>query len=500
MTGAVKLKTVSSVCPECKKVINADLVEENGAILIKKECSDHGKFEDMVFSDSKFYYRLSKWDCEYGEGVHNPLTEVAHGCPSDCGICGNHKSTPAMTIIDLTNTCNLNCPYCFAKANENGNNCEPDLALLRKMIDTTASLEPKRRQAIQFSGGEPSIAPLFMDALRLAKEYEWQRIMIATNGVKFGQSIDFTLEAAEAGLRGVYLQFDSTEKDVWLKTRSANLYDIKMQAMENFRKAGIDVTLVPTIVKNVNSQFIGDIINFAIKNVDVVSSISFQPVAITGRIDYEKRMEMRFTLSDLAREIHEQTGYAHPIDHWFPANAAAPISGFFDKYNKRELKNVMCTCHHLCGIATYMLVNTENNSAVAIPKFLDMDSLFPLFESLAKGNGSKIGDGAKLFNQVRKAYNKKEAPQGFGLLEFMKVADALTGKRLTGMSDKHRYKWRLMLVSGMHFMDSYNFISERVRNCVIQYVGTDCKMYPFCTYNSGPEYRHKVEAEFLKNK
>jgi len=48
----------------------------------------------------------------------------------------------------------------------------------------------------------------------------------------------------------------------------------------------------------------------------------------------------------------------------------------------------------------------------------------------------------------------------------------------------------------MHFQDSYNYDVERVKRCVIHYAAPDGKLYPFCTYNSGPTYREKIEKQF----
>jgi hypothetical protein len=48
----------------------------------------------------------------------------------------------------------------------------------------------------------------------------------------------------------------------------------------------------------------------------------------------------------------------------------------------------------------------------------------------------------------------------------------------------------------MHFMDRYNFETDRARRCVIHYATPDGRIYPFCTYNSGPTWRCEVERKF----
>ena len=59
-------------------------------------------------------------------------------------------------------------------------------------------------------------------------------------------------------------------------------------------------------------------------------------------------------------------------------------------------------------------------------------------------------------------------------------------------SDGHG-AYRTIMTGGMHFMDRYNYDTERVRRCVIQYSTPDGS-YPFCTINSGPTYRPFIEA------
>ena len=80
----------------------------------------------------------------------------------------------------------------------------------------------------------------------------------------------------------------------------------------------------------------------------------------------------------------------------------------------------------------------------------------------------------------------------------MQAFDALTGGRIFRITKKKRYEWRLLLAAGMHFMDNYNFISERVQSCGIQYATPDGRLIPFCTYNSGPNFRRDIEDTYKR--
>src|SRR4030042_2712796 len=100
------LKTTRSICPECFKTLDATIYEENGKVYMRKECAEHGLFEDIYWSDINEYKRAQKYTV-LGEGVENPQTQPVHGHPLDCGLCPNHKSHTCLAIIDVTNRCNL---------------------------------------------------------------------------------------------------------------------------------------------------------------------------------------------------------------------------------------------------------------------------------------------------------------------------------------------------------------------------------------------------------
>lgn len=98
------LKRTKSFCPDCLKVIEGKVIEEDGKALIKKECPEHGKFQDTYYSDVEIYKRFENF-AEVGDGVENPRTKEQRGCPFDCGLCPNHKSHTVLSIIDVTNRC-----------------------------------------------------------------------------------------------------------------------------------------------------------------------------------------------------------------------------------------------------------------------------------------------------------------------------------------------------------------------------------------------------------
>lgn len=111
-------KTTKSICPECGKTIDATIKEKDGSVVMEKTCSQHGFFDDVIWTDAQKYLQVERfvWD---GIGVENPKLQEPK-CPDNCGLCPSHLSHCALAILDLTNRCDLKCPICFANANAAG--------------------------------------------------------------------------------------------------------------------------------------------------------------------------------------------------------------------------------------------------------------------------------------------------------------------------------------------------------------------------------------------
>ena len=194
------------------------------------------------------------------------------------------------------------------------------------MLETYRKERPVSGRMVQFSGGEPTLHPRFLDLIKAANDMGFSHVQIATNGVKLSK-YDFAMQCKEAGLHTIYLQFDGLDPQTYKETRgSAKLLDVKLRAIENIRKAGMKIVYVPTIINTINDDQVGPILQFAIDNIDVTSGISYQPVAFTGRISQDERMQKRFTLPDIARTIEEQTGLLQMQRDWYPLSCVTPFS------------------------------------------------------------------------------------------------------------------------------------------------------------------------------
>jgi len=365
-----------SLCPECLRVIEAEVVKENNKILIKKTCPEHGYFEDVYWSDAEFYEKFKKFAYD-GKGVSNPNTEEKKGCPRDCGLCSNHKSGTLLANIDLTNRCNQRCPICFANAATAGYVYEPSFEQIKKMMEMLRNEKPVPCPAIQFSGGEPTIYPRIIEVIKLAKKLGFKQIQIATNGLKASQDLEFCKRIKEAGLNTIYFQFDGIKEETYKKIRGFNAFPVKLKALENFRKAGLNsVVLVPTVVRGMNDDQIGDIMEVAKKNSDIVKGVNFQPVSFSGRIDKEQLRKERITIPDTLELLEEQTNRQILKNDFYPIPCVVPISRFVEAWKKEP--QVEFTVHPHCGAATYVFL--ENDKFVPITRFINVEKLLNLIE------------------------------------------------------------------------------------------------------------------------
>ncbi|HVP10394.1 MAG TPA: radical SAM protein, partial [Phycisphaerae bacterium] len=295
-------RTVETLCPTCSCIIIGRYYVKNGRVMIEKTCPEHGYFRDCVNSDVKVYLRASYWTFEELPGMTNPRVTHASHCPSDCGLCNQHQSTSVLGQIDLTNRCNLTCPVCFASANGSGYVHEPTFEQVEQELKRLLDCRPIPCTSIQFTGGEPTIHSRFHDIVARARELGMTNIQIATNGITHA-NLEFAQRSKEAGLHTLYMQFDGLDDQLYRRVRGRPLLEVKLQAIENCRKVGMKVCLVPTVIKTENDEQVPKILDFAAENADVISAISYQPVAFTGRISRRELDRKRYTLGDLAHAI-----------------------------------------------------------------------------------------------------------------------------------------------------------------------------------------------------
>ncbi len=472
--------------------IRAKIIERDGEVWMQKTCEQHGFFEDQMAMDVDFLRRIEKL---YPGRDYRIEKDELH----DHGTSSIRYGRGAVLTVDLTNRCNMMCEPCFMDANQVGYVHELTWEDIQQVLDDAASVRPKRQLSVQFSGGEPTMSPYFLDAVAHARKLGYFAIQAATNGIRFAQDVDFAHQAADAGMRLAYLQFDGTTNEANSHRKVGNLFDVKLRAIQNLHAAGIDVTLVTTIVNTVNNDEVVPIIKFAVENIDKINAVSFQPVSFTGRdeaISDEDRKAQRYTLSHLAHDIHDRLGITEPQRDWFPLSASGPISDLMDhlKGSQAEWGSLKCGCHPNCGISTMLLVNEETQEMVPLCDVLDVEQFL---EDLKKINDSarpKPAMIAQVALSMFRNFKADSAPDDLSLLDLLRIMDGHTGRRM-GLSKVARYKWRMLLIAGMWFQDLFNYDFRRTEMCIIPYA-TQVGEVSFCAYNTGVGWRQIVEDVF----
>jgi uncharacterized radical SAM superfamily Fe-S cluster-containing enzyme len=476
------IKTTKSLCPECMNVIEAEIYEDKGVVYIGKTCLKHGRFEDVYWSDYELFKRAEEYEC-VGEGVENPRTSTSKGCPYDCGICPDHKSHTVLSIIDVTNRCNLRCPICFANAATAGYLYEPTQDEIWSMLQNLRSNLPVPPNSIQFSGGEPTVRDDLPELVALAKRAGFDHIEVNTNGIRVSKDPAFIRKLLDAGLSTLYLQFDGMNSGPYIAARGVDLLDTKLKALENCRVVGLDsVVLVPTIVRGLNDDQIGSIIRFAAKNFDVIRGVNFQPVSMAGRIDKNRLREMRITIPDIVGLAESQTGGEIKSSDFYPIPVILPISRAVGALKGRRYQEF--TNHQECGMATMIL--PQGDKLVPITRYAKVERFMSAME--------------KVYEDASKGSTTRAKMRLLGATRHVKLSllgSLISSVLLQGDYDSlGEFMRKVVLIGIMHFMDPYNFDLERVRRCTIHYALPDGRIIPFCTMNS--IHRSRLERTFSK--
>ncbi|HEY2407199.1 MAG TPA: radical SAM protein [Polyangiaceae bacterium] len=474
--------------------VKADIVELNGKIVMRKTCQRHGLVEDVISVDPAFLARIER--LFPGRDFEAPKSKLR-----DHGSSTIKYGRGSVLTVDLTNRCNMMCDPCFMDANQVGYVHELEWPEIKQILDDSLSVKPRRQLSVQFSGGEPTLSPFFLDAVRYARESGYFCVQCASNGVKFAQDPEFCQAAKRAGLRLCYLQFDGVTNEANGHRKVGNLFDVKLRAIENLAAAGIDVVLVVTVVNGVNNEQVGPIVEFAIDNADKVTVVSFQPVSFTGRdedIDDARRARERYTLSHLAHDLRDQLGITEPMRDWFPLSAMNPFSNVVDLLlgQNAEFGALNCGCHPNCGIGTVLLVHKKTKQMLPVSEFLNVEQVLRDMQSLADAGHGRAQTIFGMAMSLVRNFDVEKAPPGYGVTEFVRQFISQIGARGKSVGetegDAAEFEWRFLFVAGMWFQDLFNYDFRRTEMCIIPY-GTQMGEISFCAYNTGVGFRQIVE-------
>ena len=503
-------RKTSSLCPDCNReaavavlsgeheiadfrdrpgIIDSEILEEGGRILMRKVCDRHGPFEDTLSNHPDFFRRMERlafgrdFECAHDQDVHN------HGPNSIRSGRGSHL------IVDLTNRCNMMCSPCFMDANAASYVHELDMGDIKALFDNAVSFKPQREVNVLFSGGEPTLSPIFLQAVQHAKSMGFHRLHVATNGVRFAESRDFAFQAKAAGLHAAYLQCDGVSEEKNKHRGLGNYMEVKRQALENIAATGMRTTLQVTVVNGLNNDGLGDIVRFAIENIDKIHGVLFQPVMFTGRdegISTDDRYVKRYPLSQLAYDLEEQGSTAwRPMRDWFPVSDYGVFAHLCDVLNPNAvLGSLFPDTHPHQGIFSLLLIDSVQKVAVPIPSFFNLEQFMrDIVEITDRGRGPAATKALVSLSVVRN-FDQKKAPLGFGLVQLRGLLEDCF-YRVAGSSEdwsqraySYDARWRVMTVNGLWFQDAFNYDFSAISNSSIP-VATQQGEISFCAYNGG---------------
>ena len=311
-----RIRETRSVCPVCLKNIPAFLNrEQSGRILLEKTCPEHGEFRVPVWQGNMDFDR---WLL----GTEPLPPEAGLSCPGNCGICGEHEIGTCCALLEITGRCNLRCRYCFA----DGGREDPDPPLEECRDAIREIVRQCGQPLLQFSGGEPTLRDDLPELIRYAREAGCSYTQLNTNGIRLAEDPAYAKSLAEAGLDIVFLQFDGTREDIYETLRGAPLLETKLEAIRVCSELRLGVTLVPTVVRGVNDDNLGEIVALARDLAPGVRGIHFQPVSYFGRYPAAPTEQDRYTLDQLMTDISDQTEI--PITSFMPSRCDHPLCGF----------------------------------------------------------------------------------------------------------------------------------------------------------------------------
>ena len=450
------LELTNSVCAVCLKKIEAKLILQDQQVFMLKNCNEHGRQKVLISTDYE-YYKLSRGFLKPGQIPLRFNTETRFGCPYDCGLCPDHEQHSCLTVVEITDRCNLQCPVCYAESGPNAGQ-HRTLEQIEMMLDAIVANEGEP-DVVQISGGEPTIHPQFFEVLDAARKRPIKHLMINTNGVRIARDRDFCRKLAQyMPAFEVYLQFDSLQSQPLVQLRGEDLVDVRHKAIEHLNEFGISTTLVVTLSRGHNDNEVGAIIEYALKQ-SCVRGITFQPVQAEGRIEGYSDQTNRLTVSEVRTKILEQSTLFSSAD-------ILPVP-----------------CHPDCIAMAYAL--KKDDKVVPLSGIIGCDTL--------------LKEAGNTMNYEADPAIRKRMVELFSLDKNDQKASHAVGNLLCCLPElqfpsEFSYQ-NIFRVIIMEFLDRHSFDVRSVKRTCVHIVHPDGRIIPFDTFNMF--YRQNLDVASL---
>ncbi|MGE0145490.1 MAG: radical SAM protein [Planctomycetota bacterium] len=458
----------TALCSTCLRRVEAKEVIADGKAFLLKRCPQHGSQRVLIADDAEYWQTARTRFRKIGEQVARPNTGFQYGCPYDCGICTEHEQHGCLTILEITDRCNLRCPTCYANSGPE-RLTHRDLPTIERMLDRIVAneIEP---DIVQVSGGEPTEHPEFFAVLDACRRRPIRHLMVNTNGVRIARDREFARRlAGYAPAFEVYLQFDGLRETTHRALRGADLRDVRMRALDHLDEFGLSTTLVVTLKAGLNDDEIGDVIRFAVSR-SSVRGVTFQPVQDAGRCEDFDPNQHRLTLTEVRRRVHEQCEWFEPAD-------IVPVP-----------------CHPDCLAMAYALRTPQASRPITALTGLVPPEVFVAGarSTIAIERDASLRDA--VFRAFSTAHGPESAAGALAKLLCCLPTIAAGSTAASGAPLDYRDVFRIVI---MRFLDRHDLdVANARRSCVHIAHPDGRRVIPFDTFNV--LYRDELEREVLE--
>ncbi len=454
--------STTALCGECLRPVQAKEIIQDGKVYLLKRCLQHGA-QRVLISDDAAYWRLGREKfLKPPEQVAAPNTAHHYGCPYDCGICPEHEQHGCLTLLEITDHCNLRCPTCYAASGPE-RQTHRSLEQIERMLDRIVANEVEP-DIVQVSGGEPTTHPQFFEVLDACRRRPIRHLMLNTNGVRIATEDGFAERLAAYLPRfEIYLQFDSLRPGPQRALRGADLTAIRAKALAKLNALDLSTTLVVTVRRGLNDDQLGEIIDFALQQ-RCVRGVTVQPVQDAGRNDGFDAAAHRLTLSEVRRRILEQTPLFKPED-------LIPVP-----------------CHPDCLAMAYAL--KRGGRVTPLTGLIAPEVL------INAGRNTIVYEGdAAVRAELFKAFSTNHSPtSAAGAIQRLLCCLPGIGTALGAPALSYRDVFRVII---MQFLDRHSLDLRSVRKTCVHIAHPDGRrVIPFDTYNL--LYRDDLEQRVLE--